>query len=61
MPNPSFRRTFNHQVGKDKGLHSFSKGISLKDRITPLEFELTYFDAAVQFFSHNTMETSPKL
>ena len=37
----------------DKLVHTFPKGISLKvNVIARLEFELTYYDAAVQHISH---------
>ena len=37
----------------DKGVHAFLKGISLNvNVIAPLEFELTYYETAVQAFSN---------
>ena len=42
------------------GVHTFSKGISLKvNLITQLEFEPTYFVAAVVNLSNYTTGTSP--
>ena len=42
----------------DKGVHTFSKDISQKVNImSRLEFKLTYFEAAVQYFNHYTMGT----
>ena len=48
---------------KDKGVHTFPKGISLKVKaIVWLEFELAYYDSTyysvgVQYISHNVMGT----
>ena len=40
-------------------VYIFLEGISLKENvIVQLEFELTYFGAAVQYFSHCTMGIS---
>ena len=37
----------------DKGIHTFRKGINLKENITVrLEFEHIYLDVAVQYISH---------
>ena len=37
----------------DKGVRTFLKGVSLKVNVTErLEFELDYFEAAVQHFSY---------
>ena len=37
---------------------TFPKGINLKvNKIAQLKFELTYFEAAVEHFSHNTVKT----
>ena len=37
----------------DKGIHNFPKSISPKgDIITQMEFELAYYDVAVQYVSH---------
>ena len=44
---------FNPIAGGDKGERTFPKGISPKvNVIARLEFELAYFEAAVQRFSH---------
>ena len=41
-----------------KRFHSFPKGISQKvNVIARLEFELVYYDIAVQYVSYNTRET----
>ena len=41
---------------RNKGVHNIPKGISPKvNRIVRLEFELTYYDDAVQHVSHNDM------
>ena len=46
--------SFSPIVGGNKGVHAFPKGISLKvNLIARLEFELAYFEAAVQLFSHH--------
>ena len=38
-----------------KGVHAFPKSINPKvNAITQLEFELPYYDAAVQHISHDT-------
>ena len=40
---------------KDKGVHAFPKGISLKvNKIVWLEFKLTYSQASIQLFNHYT-------
>ena len=45
---------------EDKGVHTFPKGICLKvNVIARLEFELAYYDSAVQRFNHYTMRTPP--
>ena len=42
------------------GVYGFLKGISQKVKVMArLEFELAYFEVAVQHFSHYTMETHP--
>ena len=42
----------------DKGVHAFPKGINPKvNVIAQLEFELAYYDVAVQYVSHYAMET----
>ena len=44
----------------DKRVHTFPKSIRPKvNVIAQLEFELTYFEATVQLFSHYTTESSP--
>ena len=54
MPNSSLE---NSSSWKDKEVHTFSKDIGLKaNRIEWLEFELTYFKATTQHFSHYNME-----
>ncbi len=46
---------------EDKGAHTFPKGICSKvDVIARLEFELAYFEAVVQHFSHSATATSPR-
>ena len=46
----------NHSWGY-KMVHTFPKDISSKvNVIASVEFELTYFEVAVQHFSQNTME-----
>ena len=45
---------------RDKGIPIFLKGIRPNvNVITQLEFELTYYDAAVQLVSYYTMGTPP--
>ena len=45
----------------NKGIHTFPDGISLKvSIITPLEFELPYYDITVQLISHYATGTFPK-
>ena len=52
IPKKNCRDTIQPIVGGNKGVHAFSKGISSKvNVITWLEFELVYFEAAVQYFS----------
>ena len=42
------------------GVHTFPKGICLKvNVIVHLEFELMYYDSAVQHFNYHTMGTPP--
>ena len=49
-------------IWKDKGIHTFSNGISPKvNVIVRLEFELAYYDSAVQRFNNYTMRISPSL
>ena len=49
---------FNQQL-RDKGVHTFPNGIILKvNVIARVEFELAYFKAVVQQFSHYVTETS---
>ena len=46
----------------DMGVHAFTKGIITKVKvkvITWLEFELAYFEAAIQHFNHYTTGTAP--
>ena len=44
---------FNPKLGEDKRVYTFPKGISPKvNVIAQLEFELAYFEAAVQRYSH---------
>ena len=46
-----------HSCG-DKGVHIFPKGICMKvNVIVEVEFELSYFEAAVQHFIHYATET----
>ena len=48
-------------TGQNKGIYIFPKGINLKVNVTDrIEFELTYFKAAVQHFSHYTMASFPR-
>ena len=45
---------------KDKGVHTFPKGIYPKmNIIARLEYELAYYDSAVQRFNHYTTRTLP--
>ena len=45
---------------KDKGVHTFPEGICPKGNIkAQLEFELAYYDSAVQHFNHFTTRTPP--
>ena len=45
---------------EDKGVHTFPKGICPKvNVIARLEYELTYYDSAVQRFNHYTTRTPP--
>ena len=45
---------------RDKGVHAFSKGISMKVNITVcLEFEAAYFKVTVQYFSYYVMGNLP--
>ena len=49
---------FNPLVGVIRRYNTFPKGISPKvNVIEQLDFELNYFNTAVQHFSHNTMDT----
>ena len=64
MPNPSFSKNSNDTIkpiaGRIREVHTFSKCICLKVNIIAwLEFELAYFEAAVQHFNHCTMWTPP--
>ena len=44
----------------EKGVHAFLKSISPEVNVTGrLEFELAYFEAAVEHFSHYTTGTLP--
>ena len=46
---------------EEKGVHTFPKGISLKvNVIARLEFELAYYDSAVQRFNYYSTRISPK-
>ena len=46
---------------RDKGVHTFFKGISLKVNAQLwLEFKLTYYDVTVQCVSHYAMGTTPE-
>ena len=43
---------------EDKGVHTFTKGICPKVNVIAwLEFELAYYDSAVQRFNHYAMRT----
>ena len=45
---------------KDKGIHTFPKGISLKVKaITQLEFKIPSFDVTIQYISHYATRTLP--
>ena len=45
----------------DMGVHTFPKGICRKvNVIARLEYELAYYDSAVQRFNHNTTRTPPQ-
>ena len=45
---------------KNKGVHSFTKGICPKvNVIVRLEFELAYYDSVVLHFNHYTTRTTP--
>ena len=45
---------------EDKGVHTFPKGICPKvNIIVRLEYELAYYDSAVNRFNHYTMRTPP--
>ena len=47
--------------GRDKGAHTFHKGISLKvNVIADLEFELTHYDVAVQHKGIRGVHAFPK-
>ena len=52
---------FNPQLSRyGEGVHTFLKGICPKvNVIARLEFELAYYDVAVQLFSYNSMGTLP--
>ena len=53
---------FTQSGWEDKRIHTFLKGISLKMNVIAwLEFELVYFEATVQHFSHYAMKLSPSL
>ena len=46
---------------EDKGVHTFPKGICSKvNVIARLEFELAFYDSAVQRFNHYTTRTHPR-
>ena len=46
---------------EDKGVHTFPKGIWPKvNVIARLEYELAYYDSAVNRFNHYTTRTPPK-
>ena len=62
--NPSFKRTvkvlFNQLQGGKGRVHIFPKGICPKENvIVRLEFELAYYDSALQCFSHYITSTPP--
>ena len=45
---------------KDKGVHTFPKGICPKvNVIARLEYELAYYDSAVHYFNHYNTRTAP--
>ena len=45
---------------RNKRIHTFPKGISLKvNVIVRLEFELAYYDIAIQHVNHDTIKASP--
>ena len=47
---------------EDKGVHTFPKGICPNvNVIARLEYELAYYDSAVQRFNHYTTRTPPRL
>ena len=58
MPNQSSKKNYLTHRWEDKGVHTFPKGICLKVNIIVwLEFELAYYDSAVQHFNHYTTKT----
>ena len=64
MPKPSLQKNTSDIIwpiaggGADKEVHAFPKGISQKVSVIAwLKFELAYFMAIVQHFSHHVMET----
>ena len=64
MPEPSLEKHSSGTNlpidGRIKDFHTFRKGISLKvNIITRLEFDLVYYDSAVQHVNHNVTDTSP--
>ena len=64
MPKPSLEKNWNYTIqpiAKEiRGLIPFPNGISLEvSLIAWLEFELAYFEAAVQHFSHYAIVTPP--
>ena len=56
-----FRRTALRVIaGRIRWVHTFSKGISPKvNVIARLEFELAYFETAIQHLSHYTIDLLP--
>ena len=63
MPNLFSKKnssgTIQPIAGKEKGVHTFPKGICPKvNVIARLEYELAYYDSAVHHFNHYTTRTT---
>ena len=66
IPTPSFQKNSSEtnitQSSEDKGVPTFPKSICQKvNVIARLEFELAWYDFAVQRFNHHTRRTTPPL
>ena len=60
IPKPSVEKLSYLPRGGNKGIHTFSNGISSKENIIVcLEIELADYDLAIQPVSHHAMRPSP--